>query len=150
MRQFEELIKKKRKILERFVERGWIGQFIFTDKHPFLVFDHKGIDLLYSFRPTNNGEIGWIGIQEKTKLSHIKTHFKKYPCVPAFLLRRGDTLNQIEYVFILALLGTQACNQVTIPEIKKRKAEIETKLGKSGILVINKHERRFWLNWKDI
>jgi hypothetical protein len=115
-------------------ERGYINAFL----------DSKGIDLYWSFRFGNNGETGWTCVQEKTGKSDIKEHFKRYPCMPVYLLRIGDSEEQIEYVYLTLLLLTRSYNLAGKEDIEARRRHL------AGRKSVNQNERRVWLDWRDL
>ncbi|MBU1178943.1 hypothetical protein KKB69_01205 [Patescibacteria group bacterium] len=133
------LHQRSKEVLASIVKNKWIESFVFTPRHGEL--DIHGIDLTWSFRPGPNGEVGISCAQEKTRVKDIKVHFKKYPCMPLYLLRPGDSKEQIEYAYITLILACNSYNAAEKLAIEKRKNQLRGK--------VRKKERRVWLNWLD-
>ena len=137
--QRKVLENRKTACLNRIVELGWIFSYFFTPKCGIL--DARGFDLEISFKPHDDGVTGCLDVQEKTRTSGIRTHFLRHPCVPAYLLKLGDSERQIEYVYLQMILLCRAYNY-------QKKEEIESKLKQlEAGETVDKHQKRVWLSW---
>lgn len=115
--------------LNRIKNKGWIIEYEFTKSHRFL--DKHGVDLVIYFSYDGNGGHGSVLVQEKrNKRKKIKEHFKKYPCVPCYLLFTSDNAKEVEYTFLLLILKCHAYNSSKREKIRRRIKTLEKKVGK--------------------
>jgi hypothetical protein len=138
------LHEKTAHVLCESVNKEWILNFYFTQ--PNGSEDKRGKDFVWSFNPGENGETGCSGAQEKTRRADVKVHFKRYPCVPLYLLRLGDSLERIEYVYLTLFLRSRSYNFSKKEEIEKRRRFLE----QVKITDADKDQKRVWLNWCEL
>lgn len=124
----EKLEINAKKILKRIKNKKWILDFMSTRSHG--LFDSHGIDRIIYFSPDSNGGRGSVCFQEKrSKKRKMREHFKKYPCVPCYLLFTDDSEKEIEYTFLLAMLRSGAFNHDRKEKIKTRFNQLEMAVG---------------------
>jgi len=141
--EHQALHEKAAQVLCNIVNKGWIMNFYFTV--PSGPEDKRGADLVWSFNPGENGETGWSSAQEKTRRADVKVHFKKYPCMPLYLLRLGDSAERIEYVYLTLFLRCRSCNFVKKDEVERRQKFLEQTLDDADMIY-----KRVWLNWQEL
>jgi len=116
--------------LDEFIEKRWLMSYFFSKMHGEK--DKTGIDLFLEFFPQTNGR-GVVHLQEKSRMTELVKHIKKYPLIPAYLLRKDIKKEEIEWIFVTIL--TKCCrktmNKNTLSEMNLLKNYIEARLGNS-------------------